>query len=1084
MFGTNRLRVGTKLLKKNALFNQKTIERLCSKTKISPKQRKAAYKWIEKLDSDSLRGERKHYLEFRDHILRDLLGYDESEIKFEEENVEFSVNDQTGKRTICFEVKGTGTKDLFAKQARDKREHETPVKQLWDYMNQDGTPFGITTNYRVFLLFDHSKGQSNYHKLDFLDIKKNDQKLREFVSIFSRKSIIEDRFVEKLHDESVIEEREFTKEFYKLFHETRLMLIEEFKTNEELRDKVKTPLHFAQLYLNRLMFIFFSEDTGKLPHRIFESRVLEILKSKALISDHSRYVSDTIRNLFESVDKGATTPDKIFGFNGGLFKAPIPREKIYFKDLRGKDFFKNIYQDSQLKKEIELDEVSKEILSQYEGKLNPIIKNLLLMVSFDFNSEVNVNILGHIFEQSISDIEELQQEGVSRRKKEGVYYTPEYITDYICRNTIIPYLSKKNAATPRELVLEYTNEIEELERKFSDIKILDPACGSGAFLIKAVDVLLEIHTEVQLFKQDKGGYTAIKKGLKVKKDLGQLVLKKWYEEDEARKIIENNIFGVDINEESVEITKLSLFLKIARENKKLIDLSKNIKRGNSLIDDKEIAGSNAFNWEENFGDIFNGGGFDVIVGNPPYVNIINIPKEDIPYLKKNYSAAEYGRIDLYLIFIQKAIRLLKKGGFTSFIIPDKFCTHKYGSILRNFILDTCQIESILDLRGKRVFEDAAVENIVYVFRREGRQEERDENIIKILKPKKDDHPVLEMPCHKIKQNIFKTIPEYMFRIDLTNDYLPIVKKIQNSSQELKKICYVSFGMQPGKLSKFVFNMKTNPERLKENPNVAKKFIRGRNIERYYLNYGDDILFYLPDELHRPAFPELFENEKISISEISKDIKSTFDDKKYYGNEKTVQVVKWRVLEQLDEKTVRGRNIKLTNEKLIQSDNYNLKFLLCILNSKLIDFYFKIMISDGLNVFPDNIRKLPIVKTSPKKQQKLINKANEMLILTEEFFSNKYKFLRLLKANFSINKPTKKLDSFYQLTFEEFKGELERLSKTKLSYRQQDELIDVFDKYKEELLELQKKIVDTDNEIDEMVFDLYGLKEEKDIIRNN
>src|SRR4029078_7020128 len=116
-------------------------------------------------------------------------------------------------------------------------------------------------------------------------------------------------------------------------------------------------------------------------------------------------------------------------------------------------------------------------LKKFHGKLNPLITNLLVMSSFNFKSEVNVNILGHIFEQSLTDLEELKKEGVnSTRKKEGIYYTPEYITEHICKNTIIPYLSKKGATNIKDLVDAYANSIEELEKKFQDIKILDPAC--------------------------------------------------------------------------------------------------------------------------------------------------------------------------------------------------------------------------------------------------------------------------------------------------------------------------------------------------------------------------------------------------------------------------------------------------------------------------------------------------------------------------------------------------------------------------------------------------------------------------------
>ena len=184
------------------------------------------------------------------------------------------------------------------------------------------------------------------------------------------------------------------------------------------------------------------------------------------------------------------------------------------------------------------------------------------------------------------------------------------------------------------MIYEYENNIEELEKKFREIKILDPACGSGHFLIKAVDILLEIHKEILNLKQF----------LRPEKysDNGQAKMDKWNEESEAKKIIENNIYGVDINPESVAITKLALFLKIAERGKKLNRLTNNIKVGNSLISDKSID-KMAFDWELEFPEIFldekgkrkENSGFDIIIGNPPYVRQEKI-KELKESLKKKY----------------------------------------------------------------------------------------------------------------------------------------------------------------------------------------------------------------------------------------------------------------------------------------------------------------------------------------------------------------------------------------------------------------------------------------------------------------
>ena len=213
---------------------------------------------------------------------------------------------------------------------------------------------------------------NKFHKFDFLDIKNKPEKLKEFIIIFSRLSFEDDK-TEGIYKESIVEERNFTKEFYKLYHETRLMLIKEFQDNEASKEEA---IHYAQIFLNRLMFIFFAEDTGKLERRLFENMLLEALQTASLLSDQSKIISDVIISLFRRLDEGSKSPIKIFGFNGGLFKEPIP-PLIYFKDFRKRTYFKDIYQYSALKKEIELDEHSRGILNKYKGNVNPIILNLL-----------------------------------------------------------------------------------------------------------------------------------------------------------------------------------------------------------------------------------------------------------------------------------------------------------------------------------------------------------------------------------------------------------------------------------------------------------------------------------------------------------------------------------------------------------------------------------------------------------------------------------------------------------------------------------------------------------------------------------
>jgi len=1032
----------------NLLFNLKTVERFSSKIKLNNKQKVAAKSWLYLLEQGKLKKEKLNYIKFVEYILKDLLGYDvKKDMDFEAGNIEFSFKNKQEKTILGIEAKGTKTKDLFAEQKGYRKGQKTPIIQLWTYMGKLNLDYGIATNYKYFVLIDKTKGSSTYHFFDFEEVKNNDDKLKEFIAIFSKEQIIDNNFVEKLKKESDIEEKNFTKEFYKLFHETRLMLLKEFQEGGISKED---SIHYAQVYLNRLMFVFFAEDTDKLEKRLFENLIIKVLDSGMPITEHSHFISEAIRGLFRSLDRGSKTPTKIFGFNGGLFCEEIS-PNIYFKDLRDKKFYTEIYQHSKLKKEPELDSISKKIFLKYKNRLNPIIKNLLVMASFDFKTEVSVNILGHIFEQSLSDLEELKEGKATKRKKEGIYYTPEYITDYICRNTIIPYLSKGKASTPRELVLEYQKKIKELEVKFASIKILDPACGSGAFLIKAVDILLEIHKEIQLFKQDKGEYTAIKKGRKKKKEDGQLMLIKWNEEDEAREIIEKNIFGVDLNEESIEITKLSLFLKIAKKNKKLIDLSKNIKCGNSLIDNPDVD-PKAFNWEKEFPFKF-----DIVIGNPPYVKARDYENIRIrKYLDNKYETA-YKMWDLYIPFIEKGINLMKEKGNFSMIIPDTIGKAEYTSKLVDWIESNYCLYQIDFFPETYVFENVGVKSKIIFIK---------------------------------KQKTFKNATRIAHILDITNiKKLDAVKGKEKYLYEksginlefrnclsLDNICLVSYGLRLNsdkhdKKGKFKKEDLLSEKRTKIN---NKLYTEGKFLERYaitkklFVEWGTE---RSPNRLVRPTFPELYPPKKLLMSRQKRI--ATLSAEGEICDNTLIMGILVKDLKGVENKSISkyfkniGKNRKDIEET---SKNYDLPYLLSLINSKLMYYFIKYNSKGAIDTYPDDWKKIPIRKVSTKEQKPFIKKANLMLRLNKEFYEKKSKFLKLIKHEYKIEKITKNMDKFYKSDFDDFMKQL----KVNLKINKKSELLDFFEKNKKELLKLKDEIDKTDNEINHMVYNLYGL----------
>ncbi|MGC9310921.1 MAG: Eco57I restriction-modification methylase domain-containing protein [Candidatus Aenigmatarchaeota archaeon] len=232
-------------------------------------------------------------------------------------------------------------------------------------------------------------------------------------------------------------------------------------------------------------------------------------------------------------------------------------------------------------------------------------------VSYDF-SAIEADVLGNIYEQYLGHILKKTakrakvEEAHRKRKEQGIYYTPTYIVDYIVKNTVGEFLKSKNS------------------RQIEKMRILDPACGSGSFLIKAFDMMNKCAP-----KKRKGEGQA---KLDLTESGSPLYSKKV-------KILENNILGVDLDKQAVEIAQLNLLLKIAEKGHRLPTLQKNIQNGNSLIDDEKIAGDKAFKWEERFKEVMDEGGFDVIIGNPPYVRIQTLDNKQIDFFNKQYESA-------------------------------------------------------------------------------------------------------------------------------------------------------------------------------------------------------------------------------------------------------------------------------------------------------------------------------------------------------------------------------------------------------------------------------------------------------------
>ncbi|KAF5046859.1 Type IIS restriction enzyme Eco57I [anaerobic digester metagenome] len=351
-----------------------------------------------------------------------------------------------------------------------------------------------------------------------------------------------------------------------------------------------------------------------------------------------------------------------------------------------------------------------------DGVFKTVFKSLYYPESpYEF-SVLQPEILGNVYEQFLGKVIRLTdghrakvEEKPEVKKAGGVFYTPKYIVDYIVENTIGKLCKGK---TPN---------------KVSKLRILDPACGSGSFLLGAYKYLLQWHRDYYSNQKDK-------KRLENKIYEGKNG--EWFLTiQEKKRILLNNIYGVDIDSQAVWVTKLSLLLKVLEgENKDVIeaqqklykeralpDLDSNIKCGNSLIGpeiyndtDLELTGNdikriNPFDWENEFADIFTEGGFDAVIGNPPYIRIQAMkewaPKE-VEIYKKTYHSASKGNYDIYAVFVEKGLNLLNENGLLGYILPHKFFNAKYGQPLRSIITDGNNLDKIVHFGDKQIFERA------------------------------------------------------------------------------------------------------------------------------------------------------------------------------------------------------------------------------------------------------------------------------------------------------------------------------------------------------------------------------------------
>jgi type I restriction-modification system DNA methylase subunit len=447
-------------------------------------------------------------------------------------------------------------------------------------------------------------------------------------------------------------------------------------------------IEHAQTILDRVLFIAFAEDNGLLP----EETIRKALAQQNQFAPIALW--EIFKGLFDAIDTG-NTPAGIPAYNGGLFAPDAVLNSFHVPD---------------------------ELCREFEAFAN-----------YNFENEISVEVLGHIFEQSVSDIEALQAQArgepppsAAKKKREGVVYTPSFVTRFIVEETIGRSLTERFAKLLQNYTASHKNEGEpdliawknaRAERDFwtayqdvlRNLTILDPACGSGAFLIAAFDFLAAEYRRVNERLAELTGGRGV--------TAGQLGLF-----DPDREILTHNLFGVDVNRASVEITKLSLWIKTAKRGKVLDSLETNVRVGNSLIEDADYH-RRAFVWRSAFPAAMAVEGFDVVIGNPPYVRM-ELIKSFKPYLERRYQVTA-DRADLYAYFFEQGVRLLKPGsGRLGYISSSTFFRTRSGRPLREFLNANTAIDVVIDFGDQQLFGGVTTYPAIVTLRRLAVQEER------------------------------------------------------------------------------------------------------------------------------------------------------------------------------------------------------------------------------------------------------------------------------------------------------------------------------------------------------------------------
>ena len=948
----------------------------------------------------------------------------------------------TGRVVAPIELKGTKT-DLDTRH----KGQESPVEQGWRYANYTmGCRWVIVSNYRELRLYHTNKTPACCEQF-FLEDLADLEAFKRFYFLLCRENFLpasaheDDRSrLDELLAESNEAEEAITEKLYQDYKDVRQQLVQFFKGrySKDWSDRQAEFIEAAQKVLDRILFIAFCEDRKLLPAKCL----------KEAHDFHNPYNRSSIwqrfKAIFRWVDQGNDHPP-ISGYNGGLFKLdPIVDQEIEVPDW-----------------------------------LCTRLKNL---TAYDFDTEVSVDVLGRIFEQSVTDLEELRSLAAGetynvkqgKRKTQGVFYTPTWVTQYMVETALGGYLSKRSALLRDRLQLDAIPERNTKQRQAAElaylkawreelktIRVLDPACGSGAFLIAAFNFLArqyeKINTEI----------ANLQGGIREIFDLNKAILNQ-------------NLYGVDLSSESVEITKLSLWLQTAEKGQALTNLDDNIKAGNSIVADRAVD-PRAFDWERAFPEVMADGGFDVVLGNPPYVRQ-ELLSPFKPYLQTHYACYD-GVADLYVYFYERGVKLLKPGGMLSYIVTNKWLRSGYGEPLRKFFAEQTIFEQIIDFGHAPIFRDADTFPCIIVLQKAALNlpdadasgslttQSPDSLAARGLSPllgsgvQNESQMVLvcAVPREQLEGlNLAQFVEREGYEIprsrlseaawSLENPQVDaLMQKIRSVGVPLVDFAGTKpyYGIKTGFNKAFLINNQTRQKLIAEDPKcseIIKPCLRGRDICRWNSVHKDDWLIFTRRGIDIQSYVSILNYLQDYREELEpKPPDWNFKDKEWRGRK--AGSYQWYEIQDsvdyfqlFDEPKIIYQVIQTlpfyswtpsglySNDKTFILPNKDL-YLLGVLNSPLIWSYshrnFTRMLSGAISPMGYLFEQLPIAPPTEPIRREAEDLVSELIELTQANQEATRDVMGWLAFEFNIEKPGQKLADFAQLSLDEFRAELKK-----------------------------------------------------------